>query len=517
MTFKNLLTDRAVASLAHKIVSSEQVRAIEPKAAKIAGCNMFELMQRAGVAALQVLTQEWPNAQNILVVAGNGNNAGDGYVLAKLAKQQGIDVVVVCQQPERKLMADAKKAQAEWQKVGGSTLEFTEPNYSQYDVLIDALLGTGVTGEVKTTFQSVIQQINQTGTPVLSIDLPSGMQANTGQALPLCVKADVTVTFVATKPGLVSGIGKEFCGKLIFADLGVGKEFFGIARSEAQLVDWAMLQPLQTRPIHSHKGSFGKLLCIGGNQGMAGAIRLSAESALRCGVGLVKVYCHESSAMGISAGRPEIMLTHKELEEALDWCNCIVVGPGLGQDAWANQQFSSLFKYLKHHPKPLVIDADGLNLLAAVKDDATMHNTLAHLPALVLTPHPGEASRLLNCNIAKIESDRYVSSQHIAQKYHSICVLKGAGTVIQAHESHQEQRRFVCKGGNPGMATAGMGDLLTGVIGAFLAQGFTSQKAAVYGVCAHAEAGDRVAIQYGQRGMIASELLQPLRAIVNGL
>ncbi|MFT6779927.1 MAG: hydroxyethylthiazole kinase-like uncharacterized protein yjeF, partial [Paraglaciecola sp.] len=313
MTFKNLLTDRAAASLAHKIVSSEQVRALEPKAAKLAGCNMFELMQRAGIAALQVLTQEWPNAQNILVVAGNGNNAGDGYVLAKLAKQQGIDVVVVCQQPQRKLMADAKKAQAEWQNMGGSTLEFTEPNYSQYDVLVDALLGTGVTGEVKTTFQSVIQQINQTGTPVLSIDLPSGMQANTGQALPLCVKADVTVTFVATKPGLVSGIGKEFCGKLVFADLGVGKEFFGIARSEAQLVDWAMLQPLQTRPIHSHKGSFGKLLCIGGNQGMAGAIRLSAESALRCGVGLVKVYCHESSAMGISAGRPEIMLTHKEL------------------------------------------------------------------------------------------------------------------------------------------------------------------------------------------------------------
>ena len=516
MTLTNLLTEQAAASLAHKIVSSEQVKAIEPKAAQLAGCGMFELMQRAGKAAYQVLKQEWPDARNILVVAGNGNNAGDGYVLAKLAKQQGMNVVVVCQQPKRALMGNAKQAQLEWQKLQGETLKFAEQNYAQFDVLVDALLGTGVNGEVKTTFQSVIQQINQTGIPVLSIDLPSGMYANTGQALPLCIKADVTITFVATKPGLVSGIGKEFCGKLTFADLDVGAEFFGIARSEAQLVDWPMLQPLQARPVHGNKGSFGKLLCIGGNQGMAGAIRLTAESALRCGVGLVKVYCHELSSLSISAGRPEIMLNHKELETALDWCSGIVVGPGLGQDDWAHQQFSRLLSHLKHHPKPLVIDADGLNMLAAMTDDADMQHTLAKLPTLILTPHPGEASRLLNCDIAKIENDRYLASKNIAQKYNSTCVLKGAGTVIQADGTHQKSQ-WVCKGGNAGMATAGMGDLLTGVIGAFIAQGFASQKAAVYAVCAHAEAGDRVALQYGQRGMIASDLLQPLRAIVNGL
>jgi hydroxyethylthiazole kinase-like uncharacterized protein yjeF len=498
-------------------VRSEQVRTIEPKAAQIAGCTMFELMQRAGEAAFNVLKREWPEVQSIIVVAGNGNNAGDGYILAKLAKQQGINVVITCEQPKRELIGDAKQAQLEWLKLGAKTLQFSEVDFTEFDVLVDALLGTGVTGEVKSAFKDVIQQINQTDIPVLSIDLPSGMQANTGQALPVCIKANVTVTFVATKPGLVSGIGKAFCGKLTFADLKIGAEFFGITHSEAQLVDWSMLQRLQARPEHSNKGSFGKLLCIGGNQGMAGAIRLSAESALRCGVGLVKVYCHESSSIGISAGRPEIMLMHKNLETALDWCSCIVIGPGLGQDDWAHQQFSRLFEYLKHHPKPLVIDADGLNLLASVADDSNIQNTLAGLPSLVITPHPGEASQLLNCTIAKIENDRYLASQNIAQKYQSTCVLKGAGTVIQMDGSHQEPQCFVCKGGNPGMATAGMGDLLTGVIGAFLAQGFTSQKAAVYGVCAHAEAGDRVAIQYGQRGMIATDLLQPLRAIVNGL
>jgi NAD(P)H-hydrate epimerase len=490
---------------------------MEPKAAQKAGCSMFELMQRAGEAAFQVLRQEWPKAQNILVVAGNGNNAGDGYVLAKLAKLKGLNVLVVCQEPERALLGDAKQAQLEWQKVAGETLEFAKQDYSKFDVLIDALLGTGVTGELKPIFHSVIKQINQAGIPVLSIDLPSGMQANTGQPLPICVKADVTVTFIATKPGLVSGIGKEFCGKLTFSDLAVGKEFFNIAHSETQLVDWTMLQPLQARPVHGNKGTFGKLLCIGGNQGMAGAIRLSAESALRSGVGLVKVYCHGSSSLSISAGRPEIMLANKDLEAALEWCSCIVIGPGLGQNDWAHQQFSRLLAHLKRHPKPLVIDADGLNLLASKADDVDMLNTLAQLPSLILTPHPGEASRLLNCTIAHIENDRHLACKNIAQQYNSTCVLKGAGTIIQVESSHQAPQCWVCKGGNPGMATAGMGDLLTGIIGAFLAQGFTSQKASVYGVCAHAEAGDRVAIQYGQRGMIASDLLQPLRAIVNGL
>jgi NAD(P)H-hydrate epimerase len=517
MTLTNLLTEQAAAILAHKIVSSEQVRAIEPRAASLAKCSMFELMQRAGKAAVEIVIQEWPKAQNILVVAGNGNNAGDGYVLAKLAKLQGLNVVVVCQQPTRELVGDAKQAQTEWQRVGGETREFAGLDYAQFDVLVDALLGTGVTGEVKPAFQSVIQQINQAELPVLSIDLPSGMHANTGQALPIAVKADVTVTFIATKPGLVTGIGKEFCGKVTFADLVVGKAFFSLAQSAAQLVDWQMLQPLSARPVHGNKGSFGKLLCIGGNQGMAGAIRLSAESALRCGVGLVKVYCHESSSLGISAGRPEIMVTYKELEAALNWCSCIIVGPGLGQDDWAHQQFSRLLTYLKHHPKPLVIDADALNLLATVADDVDMQNTLAQLPALVLTPHPGEASRLLHCSIAEIENDRFLASKNIAQQYQSTCVLKGAGTIIQTVGSQLELQCWVCNGGNAGMATAGMGDLLTGVIGAFLAQGFASEKAAVYAVCAHAEAGDRVAKQYGQRGMLASDLLQPLRATINGL
>jgi len=513
----NLLTEQAAASLAHKIVSSEQVRLIEPQAAQAAGCSMFELMQRAGQAAFEQLKAHWPDAQKILVVAGNGNNAGDGYVLATLAKQQGFDVQVGCQEPKRVLTGDAQQAQLNWQKAGGKTQALAKLNFAACDLLVDALLGTGLTGQVKASFLEIIQQVNQAQRPVLSIDLPSGMHADTGQALPVCIKADVTITFVATKPGLVTGIGKEYSGKLVYADLAIGKAFFALASQASQLVGWSMLQALQAKPIHANKGSFGKLLCIGGNQGMAGAIRLSAESALRTGVGLVKVFCHQDSHSLVSAGRPEIMLTDKNLKEAFDWCSCIIIGPGLGQDDWAHQQLSRLMSYLQQQPKPVVFDADGLNLLAAMPDDLLALETLSKLPAVIFTPHPGEASRLLDCDIATIESNRYQASQKIAQQYHGVCVLKGAGTIMQTGSSEQHVKSWVCTGGNPGMATAGMGDLLTGITGAFLAQGMTAQQAAIYAVCAHAEAGDRVATQYGQRGMIASDLLQPLRAIVNGL
>lgn len=513
----NLLTEQAAEILAHKIVSSEQVKLLESKAAQMAGCSMFKLMQRAGEAAFQKLTQQWPRSQKIIVVAGNGNNAGDGYVLAKLALNKGMKAIVVCQDPNKELQGDAQQAQAQWNNVGGLTLKFTELDFNEFDVVVDALLGTGVQGEVKPNFQTVIQKINQSKRPVLSIDLPSGMHADTGQALPIAVVADVTVTFIAVKPGLVTGVGKEICGILSYADLSIASEFFSIAKTHAQLVDWKMLQPIKPRTANANKGSFGKLLCIGGNQGMGGAIRLSAEAALRCGTGLVKVYCHSASCLAVASGRPEIMIVDKDLETALQWCTDIIIGPGLGQDGWAHQQFRDVLAYLKKQPKPLVIDADGLNLLAAERDIKGLLDTFTQLPALVLTPHPGEASRLLGCNIPQIENNRYLASEAITQKFSAICVLKGAGTIIQSNSPNPKEKCWVCTGGNPGMATAGMGDLLTGIIGSFLAQGMSSHQAAVYAVSAHAEAADRIALQYGQRGMITTDLFQPLRAIVNGL
>ncbi|MGS2719242.1 NAD(P)H-hydrate dehydratase [Paraglaciecola aestuariivivens] len=520
MTLSNLLTEQAAASLAHKIVPAEHVKTLEPKAAELAGCTMFELMQRAGAAAFNLLQKKWPMAKRILVLAGHGNNAGDGYVLATLAKQQGLEVTVCCDDPQHQLSGDARQAKVIWQQANGTTLTFNEPDFKHYDLLVDALLGTGLKGLISESLSSLIQSINQSHCPILSLDLPSGMHANTGQPMPICVQASVTITFVAMKPGLVTGQGKFYCGQLTFADLDIGPSFFPLAVQahcqSAQLVNYSSLLPLPARPTHAHKGAFGRVLCIGGNAGMAGAISLSAQAALRAGAGLVKVYCHAKSALSVSTTRPEIMLAEASLEQALQWSSCILIGPGLGQDDWAEQQLSRLIDYLSEQPKPVVIDADGLNLLAKRLTDNRVLAILANLPACIITPHPGEASRLLNCTIADIESDRYAASHSLSQRLNAVCVLKGAGSIICAPKTSDWPVSLVCTGGNPGMATAGMGDLLTGVAAALLGQNFSAQNAALYAVCMHAEAGDRVANQYGQRGMIASDLFCALRAIVNG-
>jgi len=517
MTLPNLLTNKSAASLAHKIVSSEQIRRFEADAAKEVGCSLYELMQRAGTAAFDILRRYWPKARRILVIAGNGNNAGDGYVLATLAKESGLKVTLACEDPDRILKSTAEQAQKFWFDAGGTTCGFESIELSDFDLVVDALLGTGVAGEVKLSFQKVIQAVNGSSLPVLSIDIPSGMQDDTGLAIPVCIHSTVTLGLVALKPGLVTGKAKNECGILEFADLGIGKSFFELAIPQGQIVNWNMLQPLGFRDVHANKGSFGKLLCIGGNVAMSGAIRLSSEAALRSGAGLVKVFCHESSAPLVSAGRPELMVSSSDLNQALEWCTSIVIGPGLGTNQWGREQFNILVAYLKQHPKPLVIDADGLNLLAIA--DPTTKEIISELPCCVLTPHPGEASRLLKVSISEVESDRYNSCRNLALIFNAMSLLKGAGTVMcsASHRNSAQPFYWICSGGNPGMATAGMGDLLTGVIGAFLAQGMSAEQGGLYGVCAHAEAGDKVASTYGQRGMMASDLLPSLRATINNL
>ncbi|MDU0353614.1 NAD(P)H-hydrate epimerase [Paraglaciecola aquimarina] len=205
MTFSNLLNPQASKILAYKAVSSEQVKALEPIAAKSENCTMYQLMARAGEAAFMVLMRHWPNAQKILVVAGNGNNAGDAYIVATLAHQSGKDVWVICEDPARKLPGDGGIAQANWQQVSSNTCRFDQVQFSQFEVIVDGLLGTGVNGDVKALFQEQILKINRAELPVLSLDLPSGMLANTGIALPVCVEADITITFIAPKPGFVNG------------------------------------------------------------------------------------------------------------------------------------------------------------------------------------------------------------------------------------------------------------------------------------------------------------------------
>lgn len=490
-------------SLAHKLYRADQVRDNEKGAAEQSGCDMYTLMLRAGKCVFEQCQLQLPNSDHFLVLVGHGNNAGDGYIAACEAKNAGKQVVVCAVEPARELSGDALRAQQSWLSTGGTVNAFDADFIDKAEVIIDALLGTGTNSAIRTEYATIIDAVNGSDKPVVSIDIPSGLEANTGQSMGRCIQADITVTFVGIKPGLTTGAGKQSCGKLVFDDLGIGKAFIGLARSSATIIELENFAQMAPRAIHSHKGSYGRLLCIGGNKGTAGAIRLAGEAALRSGTGLVKVYAHEDSKIQINAGRPELMVITDSLEQALEWATCVVIGPGLGQDDWSQNAFDKTLQFCQTHNKPIVIDADALNLLSRYSGTFNMKEC-------VLTPHTGEAARLANMSVEEVEADRFNAARQLAQRYHATCLLKGAGSIID-NETHA----WVCRHGNPGMATAGMGDVLSGVLGALLAQALPAQLACKYGVCLHARAGDVLAEQFGQRGLLASDLFDAVRALIN--
>lgn len=491
-------------SLSQPLYGAQQVRQWEPIAAEKAKLSLYQLMENAGAAAFSWLKATYPKAKRILLLAGSGNNAGDGYVLARLANAAGYQVAFCAINGQKPLQGDAKKAQQRWQEAGGCLTDFAALELNDFDVIVDALLGTGVEREVRPDLADWITRINQVDTPVLSLDLPSGLHPDSGVVLGVAVKAHSTITFVAVKSGLVTGTGKEYCGKLVLANLGVSDEFYSLATKRALRLKLNTEQILPTRLQHSYKGSHGKILCIGGNQGMPGAIRLSAEAALRSGAGLVKVFCHAENLPVVMAGRPELMVQYRDLKAAIEWADVLVLGPGLGRDQWAQHCFGQVVAYQQQHPKPLVLDADGLTLLADTAPTPKLSHTL-------LTPHVGEAARLLKCDWLGVERDRYAAAAALFNRFAAPLVLKGAGSLVQT----SAKNCWVCGHGNPGMASGGMGDVLSGVIAALVGQGLQAEQALLQGVILHSAAADAAAESGGQRGMIASDLFPWLRKLLN--
>lgn len=498
-----MLQKKRAISLTQKLYRADQVRLHEPAAAKKMGIDMFSLMQRAGASVYQHCVSLLPNVDNYLILVGIGHNAGDGYVAALTAANAGKNVTLCAVEPDREVQGDVAKAKQAWLASGGKVHPYSSEALDKADVVIDALLGTGINGVIRQEFATVIDELNESACPVVSIDVPSGLDANTGDSLGECVQASATVTFVGIKLGLTTGAGKQACGDLIFEDLGIGKVFSELARSDASALDFKHFKGLAPRPVHSHKGTYGRLLCIGGNKGMSGAIRLSSEAALRTGTGLVRVYAHEDSVSQICAGRPELMVSSTGLNDALAWATCIVIGPGLGQDEWSKATFDAVMEYCQKQAKPIVIDADALNLKA-------VNTSFVALPECVITPHVGEAARLLNVSIEEIEANRFNYARQCAQRYDATCVLKGAGSIVD-----NQLHSWVCRHGNPGMATAGMGDVLAGILGSLMSQGLSADMACQYGVSIHAKAGDIVAQENGQRGLLASDLFNTVRLLIN--
>ena len=510
------------------VYSAKQVLENEAKVAQSQNLAMYHLMELAGQAAFNHLISCWPSTKHVLVLAGKGNNGGDGFIVASLAKKAGMKVTVLLTCIPEELKGDAAKAYQAMLGAGDITVinlldassSLTALIHNEADIIVDALFGIGFRGSLPENIAQLVAEVNVSLTPVLSIDVPSGLCATTGavsgsQSATQAIMADVTVTFIVLKSGLLTGQAANFVGQLKLSGLGLGDAF---SVQVATSVYWQRLQsndenstaPLMAKRLNtSHKGSIGMLLAVGGNTGMPGAIRLASEAALRCGASLVSVCCHEDNQALVFNGRPELMMSASDVDslvqsDILTKVKAIVLGPGLGHNEWAEQLYRYVVTQESNYAIPLVIDADGLSLLA--KENQLTDD----FEKLILTPHPKEAARLLACDTADIEANRIESAKKIAQKYQGICVLKGAGTVIT-----DGKRIVINSSGNAGMASGGMGDVLSGIIAALCMQTDDTFYAVCLSVYIHGCAADILAKKTGPRGMLASDLFIELQKLVN--
>lgn len=474
-----------------------QVRALDARL-MAAGTPGAVLMQRAAQAAWRALRRRWPQVRKLCVLAGPGNNAGDGYLLAVLARRAGWDVQVYSLADPARLRDAAAQAYAEACAQGVQV----QPWHAEAvldGLLVDAMLGTGLAGELREPYATAVARINASGLPCLALDIPSGLCADTGRLWGAAVRADLTVTFIALKLGLFTGAGPDQVGELCFADLQADAALCAAAPAMAQRLATGNLQRLPARPRTAHKGACGRLLVVGGERGYGGAALLAAQSGLRGGAGMVSLATREEHVAGALARCPELMvrglLSSGQLLALLPGHDVLVVGPGLGQGAWGR----SLLTAAAQFEGAQVWDADALNLLAAGRVQIRA--------GAVLTPHPGEAARLLGCSLAEVQDDRPAAALRLAQRYQAVVVLKGAGSLVT--DGHTLR---LCEHGHPAMAGPGLGDVLAGLIGALLAQGLAALPASELAVWLHARAGERLG-QAG-RGLLASELVGVIRELL---
>lgn len=488
-------------SLPYSVWPAQAVAQLEQQGADALGITLYELMLRAGQAAYEHLTAHWPEASHWLILCGHGNNGGDGYVLARLGQAAGKTVTLLACESEKALPEEAQRARGAWLDAGGEIHAADAVWPEQIDVIVDALLGTGSHRAPEEPYATLIQRANAHAAPKLAIDMPSGLSARNGTAPGEVINASHTLSVVALKPGQITGKARDYIGELYYADLGLAAFLAGEGAPIARYDASALTRWLKPRKPTSHKGSHGRLLVVGGDAGTAGAVRMTAEAALRSGSGLVRVLTHKDNIIPILTARPEIMvdeLTDERLTEALEWADVIAIGPGLGQREWGKRAL----KQVAGSEKPMLWDADALNLLAISAEKRQNR---------IITPHPGEAARLLNTETSEIESDRLHAAQTLAQRYGGVVVLKGAGTLIA---SEQGEMAFADVG-NAGMASGGMGDLLSGIIASLVGQKLTLFDAACAGCVAHGAAADAVAAERGTRGMLATDLLDLLWQFVN--
>jgi hydroxyethylthiazole kinase-like uncharacterized protein yjeF len=484
------------------ILRTAELRAVEESA------KGAPLMERAGLAAAQVArTMAGERGGTVLVLAGPGNNGGDGFVVARWLRVWFHAVVGVFRADPQRLPADAAAAYQAFCAAGGTTVDRVPAHWSG-PLVVDGLFGIGLARPLSAEYATLVEQANALGAPILALDVPSGLSAETGAAPGPAIRAAATATFIALKPGLLTGDGIDLCGEVSVHPLELAPE--SLASARGRRLDWQVLaralpETLGRRQRNVHKGTFGTLAIVGGAEGMTGAPVLAARAASKLGAGKALIGFAASEHPAVDWGAPELMLRSASAVLAAPFDAC-VVGPGLSTSASA----AELLMRVLASPAPLVIDADALTLIAG---ERALASALAarSAPAL-LTPHPAEAARLLGTDTTAVQRNRLDAAQEIATKLRAHVVLKGAGSVL----AHPDGDWDINASGSAALATAGSGDVLAGMAGAFLAQGIDAKTALRYAVCLHGAAADAlVAAGTGPLGLVASELPDAARALVN--
>ncbi|MEM7077815.1 MAG: NAD(P)H-hydrate dehydratase [Pseudomonadota bacterium] len=500
-----------------QLYDTEAGRAIDAAAIAQMPVAGFELMLRAARFGFDVLLDAFPEASRVRILCGKGNNGGDGYALAALAAEAGLTARVTALAAPEQLVGDARLA---WERcvAAGVSIEVwadAEPDalrahlLERCDVWVDALLGTGVSRAVVGNFALAIEALNGVDVPVLSLDIPSGIDADTGAVAGIAVRAALTTAFITRKIGHYTGPGLDYLGAYRFSDLGVGDACY---RDGVSLMSFAASSlPGLSRNAYKHQR--GRLAIVGSDVGMPGACAMAAEAALRCGAGLVSVHTHLEHGAALIARTPEVMIAAApETDISAARYDVVVLGPGLGRGDFG----SRCYRQVEASGLPVVLDADGLYFLA---DAGAWQGG-----PLFVTPHSGEAARLLNCDSAAIADDRIAAALRISRQYGCSGVLKGAGSVVFGPAVEQAESLAICGHGNPGMASAGMGDVLAGVAGGLLAGAYARsagpedvQTCFAQAVALHSAAADRAVRDTGQISLLATDVLAQLPELLKAV
>ncbi len=501
-----------------KACFSSQMRKIDRDASDLAGIPSIVLMENAAIACVKKLNTYNLENKRVAIFCGKGNNGGDGFAIARHLIYQGIEteVFLVC---GNTFSGDAQINYNILKNIGAEIHEISDLSDIKYkilsfDIIVDAIFGTGIKGEVSGIQKDIIDAINKYKKFTLSIDVPSGINADTGEVLSSAIKADVTVTFAAFKVGMLLYPAKDFCGEILVDRISIPNSL--MEHININVTDYKILERLMPkRQENSHKGNYGKLLIVGGSKGMTGAVTLAAESAIRCGTGLVTVGVAESlnpileekltEPMTLPLPDTDGSITTEAIDKILERaekCDCVVFGPGIGRSPEITEILRRLITVCK---KPLVIDADGLYALS--KDIDILKNSACQI---ILTPHEMEFSYLTGKDVRDIEKNRITYSEEFAKKYGVTLILKGSNTIISGSDGTQ----YINIWGNSGMAKGGSGDVLSGMIGAFLARGSKPLDAGILGVGYHSLAGDKAAESYGKNSLTPKDIISSIPLIL---